>query len=374
MATIPTPEQGKPILDFSAGTFDGNSNLFQSRNGATEHVNGDDVADYVNISRIYNGLETTSKTPVRAINEINSVLADKMDKTNPTGTGSFSLNRKANTTTGTNSFAEGYNGTASGYGSHAEGYNTTASGSYSHAEGLTTIASGDRSHVEGSGTIASGSVSHAENSHTTARGYYSHAEGYYTIANNRSQHVMGEYNVPDDSTAGVHVKGNYVEIVGNGTADDSLSNARTLDWSGNEVLAGTIEAMGGLGVTLKQAVIDEIVDNGSYHVGDTIDISAFVLPCYATTTRLDIYVPLPKNIPTGATLTIAGNWRIILTNNSTLASSVVLNNAALSTIGNVSTDILEGGISIRVALNSGVISAWSLGNAFAMGSNSITIS
>ena len=70
MATIPTPEQGKPILDFSAGTFDGNSYLFQSRNGATEHVNGDDVADYVNTSRIYNTLETESKTPVGAINEI----------------------------------------------------------------------------------------------------------------------------------------------------------------------------------------------------------------------------------------------------------------------------------------------------------------
>jgi hypothetical protein len=71
MATIPTPEQGKPILDFSAGTFDGSSNLIQSRNGATEHVSGDDVADYVNTSRIYNTLETESKTPVGAINEVN---------------------------------------------------------------------------------------------------------------------------------------------------------------------------------------------------------------------------------------------------------------------------------------------------------------
>jgi hypothetical protein len=70
MAVIPTPEQGKPILDFSAGTFDGSSNLIQSRNGATEHVNGDDIADYVNTSRIYNTLETESKTPVGAINEI----------------------------------------------------------------------------------------------------------------------------------------------------------------------------------------------------------------------------------------------------------------------------------------------------------------
>lgn len=115
-------------------------------------------------------------------------------------------------------------------------------------------------------------------------------------------------------------------------------------------------------------------DTEYYHVGDVIDISAFVLSCYATTTRLDLYVALQKKIPTGSTLTIAGNWRIILTNSSTLASNVVLNNAALSTIGTVSATILEGGLSIRVALNSGVVANWSLGNAFAMGSNSITIS
>lgn len=130
----------------------------------------------------------------------------------------------------------------------------------------------------------------------------------------------------------------------------------------------------GMTATDVQGAIDEVVDDGSYHVGDVIDITALVLSCYSTTTRLDIYVPLPKTIPSGSTLTIAGIWRIILTNNSTLASSVVLNNAALSTIGTVSTSILEGGLSIRVALNSGVIAAWSLGNTFAMGSNTITIS
>lgn len=76
MATIPTPEQGKPILDFSTGTFDGHSNLFQSRNGTTEHVNGDDVADYVNTSRLYNTLDTESKTPIGAINEVNDKEAE----------------------------------------------------------------------------------------------------------------------------------------------------------------------------------------------------------------------------------------------------------------------------------------------------------
>lgn len=115
-------------------------------------------------------------------------------------------------------------------------------------------------------------------------------------------------------------------------------------------------------------------DTEYYHVGDTISLAALIFSCYSTTTRLDIYVPLPKAIPSGSTLTIAGNWRIILTDSNTSASSVVLNNAALSTIGNVSTAILEGGVSIRVSLNSGVIANWSLGNAFAFNSVSITIS
>ena len=44
-----------------------------------------------------------------------------MDKSNPSGTGSFSLNRKADTTVGDYSFAEGYNTTASGDYQHVQG-------------------------------------------------------------------------------------------------------------------------------------------------------------------------------------------------------------------------------------------------------------
>ena len=68
-------------------------------------------------------------------------LEFKMDKTNPSGVGSFSLNRKDNTDIGDYSFAEGYSTEASGENSHAEGYYTTASGSRSHAEGYYTTAS-----------------------------------------------------------------------------------------------------------------------------------------------------------------------------------------------------------------------------------------
>lgn len=186
---------------------------------------------------------------------------DKMDKKNPTGTGYFSLNRKAGHTPGTNSvavgyqttasgdysFAEGYFTTASGTGSHVEGYSTIASGGTSHAEGGSTTASGTASHAEGYSTTASGGESHAEGSHTTASGNqshaegrdtsasgnYSHAEGFKTIANHNSQHVEGEYNIADPSTAAANARGTYVHIVGNGTADDKRSNALTLTWGGD---------------------------------------------------------------------------------------------------------------------------------------------
>ena len=142
------------------------------------------------------------------------------------------------TASGEYSHAEGNSATASGDYSHAEG-NSWASGYISHAEGTYTAASGTSSHAEGATTAASGTASHAEGAVTTASGDYSHAEGSGTIANHASQHVFGEYNIVDPSSANARSRGTYVEIVGNGNAN-SKSNARTLDWSGNEVLQGSL--------------------------------------------------------------------------------------------------------------------------------------
>lgn len=129
---------------------------------------------------------------------------------------------------------------ASGNYSHAEGSDTTASGNYSHAEGQSTTASGTNSHAEGFKTTASGHSAHAEGQETEASGQHSHAEGAGTIANHKSQHVWGEYNVADPSSAATTQRGTYVEIVGKGLGPGVRSNARTLDWNGNETIAGTL--------------------------------------------------------------------------------------------------------------------------------------
>jgi len=138
------------------------------------------------------------------------------------------------------SHAEGFGTTASERFSHAEGINTTASGTESHAEGHNTIASGNSSHAEGGHSKATGYMSHAEGSETEASGENSHTEGSYTRAQRRSQHVFGECNILDTEGSSTSDRGKFVEIVGNGRNAGALSNARTLDWSGNETLAGKL--------------------------------------------------------------------------------------------------------------------------------------
>lgn len=132
--------------------------------------------------------------------------------------------------------------------SSALGAQSEASEYCSYAEGIYCKSSGQGSHAEGISTNATGGASHAEGSGTNANGYNSHAEGNQTIAKYNAQHVFGRLNVEDpytDATAGDY--GKYVEIVGNGTSGDNRSNARTLDWSGNEKIAGALTL--GMGTT-----------------------------------------------------------------------------------------------------------------------------
>ena len=161
-------------------------------------------------------VKQTAAGEVASVNGRSNVVTGLMEATNPVGTGSFSMNRKAGSTVGINSFAEGYDTEASGQYSHAEGWDTVASGWYAHAEGCGTIASSDGAHAEGWGTVASGP--------------YSHAEGYATEAKGRSQHVAGQYNIADSTSA---------RITGWGTSE-GRKNIEQLDQSGNLRLKGSV--------------------------------------------------------------------------------------------------------------------------------------
>lgn len=162
---------------------------------------------------------------------------NKMDKNNPTGTGSFSMHRKGDTDIGLYSVAIGYNNTASGKYSEAHGYNTTSTNEGSHTEGHSTTASGYASHAEGLSTKALAGYAHAEGYYTTADAMAAHTEGCYTKAIGAYQHVQGQYNITNST---------YAHIVGNGTDENNRSNAHTLKWDGTAWFAGDVK-VGGTG-------------------------------------------------------------------------------------------------------------------------------
>ena len=156
------------------------------------------------------------------------------------GDTTIDVGRKADTTIGMYSTAEGYDTTASGIVSHAEGqsttasedcahaegWKTTASGKWSHAEGQDTIASGIYSHAEGCGTAASGNCSHAEGYETTSSGIGSHASGIGTQALHRNEAAYGTFNKSNDDT---------LFSIGDGTADDARHNAFEITASGGKL-------------------------------------------------------------------------------------------------------------------------------------------
>ena len=137
--------------------------------------------------------------------------------------------------------------------------------------GLGNVITGSYSACFGSSSKASGARSFAQGCGAKAQGENSQSEGTYTTATHKSQHVFGEYNVLDSSVAESTEKGTYVEIVGNGTDINARSNARTLDWSGNEVLAGKLTVgaapTANMDVATKKYVDD--ISAKSHYVGDT---------------------------------------------------------------------------------------------------------
>lgn len=142
------------------------------------------------------------------------------------------------TTMGSLSTATGYYVEATGFASHAEGHMTGAYGQASHAEGNVCYAYGERSHAEGDTCIAYASASHAQNSNT--------------IADQESQTAIGRFN--GDTTNSSNEP--YAFILGNGTSENTRSNALTVDWNGNVDIAGEYSING-------TAIADFIVDQGT---------------------------------------------------------------------------------------------------------------
>lgn len=135
--------------------------------------------------------DSAQKIADKAQETAEDVQKNKMNATNPTGTGYFVLNSEVLDEPGECSHTSGYQSGAEGFASHAEG------------------------------------------AWCRAYGYGSHAEGSNTRAVGNYSHVQGKCNIAD-------TKGKYAHIVGNGKSNNQLSNAHTLDWNGNAWFAGDV--------------------------------------------------------------------------------------------------------------------------------------
>lgn len=227
-------------------------------------------SSYVSISIGENLLDQRGTMAIGIGNKVSGEFSQAHGIHN-TATGAFAFVENGYNTAGGNySHAEGVHCNATGTGSHASGYYTTASGGYSHSENFRTISSGSYSHAEGGINEASGFCAHAEGTNNIASGAASHAEGTITIANSMNQHVFGSCNIADNGSE--FNKGTYIEIVGNGSDENNRSNARTLDWSGNEWLAGTLK-IGGTSYANANEVATQSYVNSAITAIETITAS-----------------------------------------------------------------------------------------------------
>lgn len=210
----------------------------------------------------------------KAIETVQITADNKMDKNDPAGTGSFSMNRKADTLIGDYSSVNGFDSIASAKYSSANGVGTVsnfvnmnATGSYnkidtfceeitrnletdygynkyisvSYGETYSVI---DGNYVLNNGIIKSaledvpqgyyfitfwnGGYVYATQNHTIYRCVSSYSDGHI---------IYDKYHLAKENN---DEKGKYSHVVGNGTSDEERSNAHTLDWHGNAWYSGDV--------------------------------------------------------------------------------------------------------------------------------------
>jgi hypothetical protein len=64
----------KKISAFTSGAVDQSSYFLQAKNGASSKVSAEDIGDFTNTSQTYSGLNTTAKSVVGSINEVNGKI------------------------------------------------------------------------------------------------------------------------------------------------------------------------------------------------------------------------------------------------------------------------------------------------------------
>lgn len=183
---------------------------------------------------------------------------------------SVAVDYKCDTPMYSYTFGDRYNGTDIGKFSFMAGENSSTEGIYS------AVIGGIQNHARSScAVVVGGLINYADGENSviiggngsSAKGVGCVVLGKGTKATHKSQFVFGEYNEADPSVNDSTDRGDYVEIVGNGADGSSRSNARTLDWSGNEVLAGGLTTGDDVSIT------GDVSATGDASVGGDLDVT-----------------------------------------------------------------------------------------------------
>ena len=237
----------------------------------------------------------------------------------PSFTMSISMGRASGTQFGVNSVATGINLKAEEKASHAEGENTCAWAWASHSEGYATIASGPCSHVFGKYNVADSyntdwpewvsGTSYSVNDKVKRTVYSDYDFRYHvtpyicTTANSDVEFDSSNWQDQSERLGGLM---NFVEIVGNGTADNARSNARVLDWNGDERLKGDLyvgcnaDSTGGSKVA-KLSDISNLVSSITMNGSSITPTSGVIDLGTVITSHQDISGLAPKSHATNAT-------------------------------------------------------------------------
>lgn len=191
----------------------------------------------------------------------------------------------------------GYNSLVSGYQNKCFGVQNTCTGYLNEVYGTNNAVCGKRNIVNGSDNLICGQSNTANQNQCISSGYLnildatnSAAFGVQLQTGRSSQVVVGRYNVKDTS--------NSLFIVGNGSANDTRSNALEVRESGDLIVQGSITASQVPVVTQKKF---EQSDLGSF----TFDSATYSWSSSNEFTDAVIVIKIPANVSTGSTPTIS---------------------------------------------------------------------
>lgn len=152
-------------------------------NGKYVNIYPQTTSDNVLMSESEGETETVKDILTKLSEDLENTIDIKMDKDNPSGTGSLGMN-----------LGDALIG--------GEGFNSVSLGTCNTSVGKNSMAFGSECQVLANNAIA---------------------EGFGLNANVPNQHVSGKYNEA----------GNYAQIIGNGTSKTDRKNIYTVDWDGN---------------------------------------------------------------------------------------------------------------------------------------------